>query len=208
VTDRANLPALKALMDQEEAAAFIKAKLKQELPRGRTYHSYGHTMDVHNAAVDIAKREGINGEDLTLLRTAALFHDSGFIQVDLEHEEASCQLARKHLPRFGYTHDQVERVCGMIMATRIPQSPHDLLSRILCDADLDYLGRDDFFRIGNTLFEELKSYGVVETEREWNELQLRFLESHEYFTSTNQNGREHVKRQHIAQVKRWLAEHV
>lgn len=195
-------------MDQEEAAAFIKAKLKQELPYGRTYHSYGHTLDVHNAAVDIAKREGVNGEDLQLLRTAALFHDSGFIKVDLEHEEASCQMARDHLPRFGYTPGQVEKICSMIMSTRIPQSPNDELSRILCDADLDYLGRDDFFRIGNTLFEELKSYGVVSSEREWNELQLRFLETHQYFTSTNKNGREQTKQQHLAQVKRWLQDHV
>jgi uncharacterized protein len=194
-------------MDQEEAAAFIKAKLKQELPEGRTYHSYGHTMDVHNAAVDIAKREGVNGEDLQLLRTAALFHDSGFLQVDLEHEEASCRIVRKHLPGFGYTPEQVEKICAMIMATKIPQSPHDQLSRILCDADLDYLGRDDFFHIGNTLFEELKSYGVVSSEREWNELQLRFLETHQYFTRTNKNGREQIKQQHLVQVKRWLEEH-
>ena len=65
-------------------------------------------------------------------------------------------MAREILPAYGLTRDQIDTICGMIMATRIPQSPSNQLERILCDADLDYLGRDDFYEIGGRLFEELR----------------------------------------------------
>lgn len=192
------------MMDQPAAELYILGKLRHGLPKERTYHSFSHTLDVYRTVVAIAAEEGVNGEDLDLLRTAALYHDSGFLLQDHDHEEASCKLAREALPQFGYTPAQIERVCTMIMATRIPQQPKDLMDRILCDADLDYLGRADFFRIGATLFSEFKHYGVVDNERAWNELQVRFLEKHKYFTDTSRSMREPVKLRHIKTVKDWL----
>ena len=108
------------------------------------------------------------------------------------------------LPKFGYTHSQVDAVCEMVRATKVPQQPRNKLSRILCDADLDYLGRPDFFRIGATLFTEFKHYEVVKTEREWNELQVRFLSKHRYFTAHSKRVRQPVKQLHLAAVKDWL----
>ncbi len=187
-------------MDQQAAEVYILGRLRDGLPPQRSYHSYDHTMDVYRTAITIAAAEGVTGEELDLLKTAALFHDSGFVVQNDEHERASCAIVREALPRFGYSAEQVERICGMIMATKIPQDPSDELARILCDADLDYLGRPDFYRIGATLFEEFKHYGVLSTEREWNELQVRFLEKHHYFTRRSKLVREPVKRQHLAQV--------
>lgn len=193
-------------MDLHGAKDFVLAKLERELPGDRTYHSCAHTWDVYLTSIDIALKEGVTGDDLLLLKTAALFHDVGFTEQELEHEEASCRIARRYLPEFGYAPQQVEHICRMIMATKIPQSPRDKLSRILCDADLDYLGRDDFFKIGAKLFEEFKVYRVVETEREWNELQLRFLGKHRFHTTTNKRDREPMKRVHMTRVQRWLEE--
>jgi len=193
-------------MDPQAARAFILRKLRNELPEARTYHCLEHTLDVYASAVDIAEQEGVSGEGLTLLKIAALYHDSGFAIQDLEHEKASCDLVREKLPGFGFSESQVELICEMIMATRIPQAPRNKLARILCDADLDYLGRGDFVRIGRTLFAEMKHYGVLSTEREWNELQVRFLERHKYFTGTNKRLREPVKQGHLAEVKEWLAQ--
>jgi uncharacterized protein len=187
-------------MDQRAAEAYILDRLRHGLPARRSYHSYEHTVDVHRTAITIAAAEGVSGEDLDLLKTAALFHDAGFLVQDGEHEQASCVIVREALPGFGYTAGQIDRICVMIMATKIPQDPVDELSRILCDADLDYLGRPDFFRIGSTLFEEFKHYGVLTTEREWNELQVRFLEKHRYFTRRSKLVREPVKRKHLAAV--------
>ena len=132
-------------MRYETVKKFILEKLQGELPQHLSYHSVGHVKDVCQATEEIAGKEGIAGEDLTLLLTAALFHDSGFLFGAAEHEKKSCDIARQHLPEFDYTGDQIEKICGMIMATRIPQTPHNLLEQIIADADLDYLGRDDFF---------------------------------------------------------------
>jgi predicted metal-dependent HD superfamily phosphohydrolase len=191
-------------MDPQAARTYILTKLRMELPKARTYHSLEHTLDVYASVVDIAEQEGITGEGLTLLKVAALYHDSGFTIQDLDHEVAGCGLVREKLPEFGFSPDQVERVCEMIMSTRIPQSPRNKLARVLCDADLDYLGRGDFERIGTTLFCEMRHYGVLSTERQWNELQERFLERHKYFTSTNKRSREPVKQAHLEKVKAWL----
>lgn len=194
-------------MDPQAARAYILTRLRNELPADRTYHSIEHTLDVYASAIGIAEQEGVAGEDLVLLKVAALFHDCGFLVESTEHEEAGCGIVREVLPGFGFDPHQVERICGMIMDTRVPQDPKDLLGRILCDADLDYLGRNDFTRIGNTLFAELMAYGAVGSEREWNLLQESFLEGHRYFTGTNKRLREPVKRTHLAQVRAWLAAH-
>ena len=193
-------------MDHQGAKAFILLKLRKELPAQRTYHCLEHTLDVYASVIDIAEKEHVAGEDLLLLKTAALFHDVGFTVQDLDHEEAGCRIARAELPRFGYSPDQVERIGAMIMATRIPHDPHDLVSMILCDADLDYLGRNDFTRVGATLFEELKAYGVLSTELEWDTLQVRFLEEHRFFTRTSQVSRDPLKRRHLEQLRDRLKE--
>ena len=193
-------------MDNHGPKAFILLKLREELPAKRTYHCLEHTLDVYASVIDIAEKEQVTGEDLVLLKTAALFHDAGFTMRDHDHEEAGCLIARNELPRFGFTPEQVERVTAMIMATRIPHRPNDRFAMILCDADLDYLGRADFQRVGDTLFQELKSYGVLSTEREWDTVQVRFLEEHRFFTRTSQLVRDPLKRSHLEQLRERLNE--
>ena len=188
-------------MQFQKAKSYINTRLRKELPKHLTYHSVAHVRDVYKAAERLAEAEGVKGEDLKLLLTAVLFHDSGFIVQSKEHEKIGCDIVREHLPRFDYTPEQIERICGMIMATRIPQTPHNLLEEIIADADLDYLGRDDFWTIGNTLFEELQMYGIIQTEDEWNALQIRFLDQHHYFTDTAIRTRQPKKDEYTAILK-------
>jgi len=188
-------------MQFEKVKKFILAKLRKELPKNLTYHSLGHIKDVYKAAESIAEMESVEGEDYTLLLTAVLFHDSGFLIQQKEHERIGCDLAKEYLPEYGYNAKQIETICGMIMATRIPQTPHNKLEKIICDADLDYLGRDDFFKIGNYLFDELCMYGIISTENEWNKLQVRFLEGHRYFTTSAKKLRKAKKEEHLALIK-------
>ncbi|MBX2930535.1 MAG: HD domain-containing protein [Chitinophagaceae bacterium] len=183
---------------------FILDKLKKELPKHLSYHSVSHIKDVFNSCKIIAKGEGVKGEDLKLLLTAALFHDSGFVIQQKDHERISCEIAQKHLPDFGYSNQQIEQICGMIMATKIPQTPHNKLEEILADSDLDYLGRDDFFLISNKLFDELSFYGIISTEDEWNRIQIRFLENHHYFTDTAIKLRKAKKDYHLNKIKSML----
>ncbi|HMZ46104.1 MAG TPA: HD domain-containing protein [Chitinophagaceae bacterium] len=188
----------------KEAKEFITQKQLEEIPKHFTYHSLVHILIVYESCKVLAEGEGITGIDLQLLLTAALFHDSGFIIGPKNHEETSCEFARQYLPQFNYTNEQIEHICDMIMATKIPQSPKDHLGQILADADLDYLGRDDFYTNGNKLFEELKTLNVLKTEREWYQLQINFLEKHNYFTATAIRLRKEKKHIHLNELKNKL----
>ncbi len=192
-------------MNYHAAKAFILDKLARELSASLSYHGLHHTLDVLHVTEELCLAESIAPYESMLLKTAALFHDSGFIKSNKDHEQLGCALAREYLPQFDYTPTEIERICGMIMATKIPQSPADFLEAILCDADLDYLGRDDFYDIGSTLFQELKMYQVLQDEEAWNRLQVSFLEKHTFFTPTNIRRRSARKARHLAQLKAIVA---
>jgi len=142
-------------MQIEQAREFILDKLKKELPECFHYHNADHAVDVYTASKQLAQSEGIGDRETQLLLTAALFHDSGFLSGPKDHESKSCDNARLYLPNFGYTVEDIERICDIIMATKMPQSPHDHLGRIICDADLDYLGRNDFLYSVKSYFRNL-----------------------------------------------------
>ena len=76
-------------MQYEQAYLFLIAKLEKELPSWLTYHNAEHTKAVIEAAEYLATTENITGEELTLLKTAALFHDGGFLESHTKHEELS-----------------------------------------------------------------------------------------------------------------------
>ncbi|MBK9339159.1 MAG: HD domain-containing protein [Lewinellaceae bacterium] len=193
-------------MDYRAAKHFILAKLRTELSDKLLYHGLHHTLDVLQAAKFLCESEGVHGHLAVLVKTAALFHDAGFVHnKHAGHEYEGCVMARAALPGFGYSKDDIETICGMIMSTKIPQSPTNLLEEIICDADLDYLGRDDFFAIGTSLFEELAAYNLLHGEQAWNRLQVNFLSAHHFHTHTNKTLREPVKQQYLAILKDLVA---
>jgi HD superfamily phosphodiesterase len=184
-------------MHIEQARQFILDKLNTQLGAQYHYHNATHAIDVYTAAKQIALGEGINAQETCLLLTAALFHDSGLLLGADEHEMKSCEVAREFLPGFGYTDEEVARICSIIMATKMPQNPQDKLGEIICDADLDYLGRNDFFILSKRLFSELEITHNLQTEDEWNKQQVSFLESHHYFTQTAIALRAAEKEKHL-----------
>ncbi len=175
--------------------------LKEKLPRDLDYHNYEHTLDVLHAAELLATEEKVSGEDMDALRTAAIFHDCGYIKTRHEHEEESCLIATDLLSSNGFEKSFIDKVCEIIRATKIPHEPKNKLSQIMCDADLDYLGRDDFFPISHNVYLEFKKFGVVKDEAEWNKLQIRFFESHKYFTPTAIRLRKQKKMEHLEMLK-------
>jgi len=192
-------------MNLEGAEEYIKSRLGNELKANLYYHGLHHTEDVVNAAMMLADAENISANERELLRTAALFHDSGFLYTYKEHEVKSCDIARENLPRFGYTPAQIEEICEIIKVTKIPQTPNDKLGEIMADADLDYLGRDDYDIIANELYREFLGHGIVKNEEEWNRLQIKFFETHEYFTPTAKRLRYATKMKHLEKLKEIVA---
>ncbi len=188
-------------MGSATAGEFIITKLEHELPAYLCYHNADHTRDVHAAAKRIAKEERISAEQTDLLLAAAWYHDSGFLITNEGHEEESCRLAGEYLPAAGYSAEEIETICEIIKATRLPQSPRDHLGEILADADLDYLGRDDFFSISDKLYNELLQTGKVSNRNDWDRMQIDFMQQHQYFTKTAINTRQAQKELNLAAIK-------
>jgi uncharacterized protein len=179
--------------------------LRRDLAPDLYYHSVEHSIDVEEQGARIARAEGINApEDLLLLSVACLFHDSGFLFTYSDHEEAGCTFASSCLARYGISPRQNNTICGLIRATKIPQTPLTPLEKIICDADLDYLGRPDFTPISMLLFQELAARNMVKTEREWDLIQVKFIGNHHYFSNDSLQRREPAKAIQLATIKKRL----
>jgi uncharacterized protein len=187
----------------ERACEYARIRLQNELSPTLCYHSLVHTRDdVVPAAERLAASAGItDGGDLLLLRTAAWYHDLGFVERRDQHECAGAAIAMAALPLFGYSGDEITTVVNMILATQLPQAPRTRLEQILVDADLDSLGREDFFTTSLALRDELAAAGMTTTRKEWYQRQLRFLRSHRYFTLEARRLRDAQKQHNIARLE-------
>jgi uncharacterized protein len=169
----------------ERARQYALNRLEEELSPSLPYHGMTHTRDEVVPAVELmAHMEGIHAEPLYLLRTAAWFHDLGFIEQPAYHEMIGARIAGQVLPGIGYTPRQVEIVRWAIYATIIPQDPHTILERILCDADLNVLGREDFMRRNGDLRRELANFGKVYSDLDWYTNQDKFIKKHRFYTES------------------------
>ncbi|MBD3635813.1 MAG: HD domain-containing protein [Crocinitomicaceae bacterium] len=192
---------LKEFNDIEEKVIDFLIK---HLPDHLHYHDYTHTIDVVNQAELIGYGEGVSDEQILLLKTAALFHDTGHTIESNGHEEHSCTIAREWLTEYNYTEEQIDEICSIIMATKMPPDPQNLLQCIMCDSDLDYLGRTDFIPTSNALYKELEAIGVMNDINEWNKLQVKFLSAHQFYTATSRRLREVNKQSQIERIEKLI----
>lgn len=170
-------------MDLQNLQLFILDKLHDQLPEWLTYHNAEHTEQIIKHAIELGEHEGLSNEEIKLLHTAAIMHDTGFLSTYTNHEKASCKLSKEILPQFGYNNEQINSINEMIMATCLPQSPKNRSSEILCDADLYYLGTKEYRFYSGRLLRELKHSSPDLSNKEWLLLQKDFLEGHKYFTA-------------------------
>ena len=176
---------------------FVINLLKTKIPVNYFYHNYKHTLYVIDKVIEIGEQENCSAKELELLSTAALWHDTGYINTYAGHEEESCKLARQYLPGYGYTNDDINIICAMIMATKIPQSPQNKLEEIIADADLEYLGTSHAAVMANNLFKELHALNPLLTEQDWNKTEIDFLTAHHYFTGYCKTNKEHIKQAYL-----------
>lgn len=195
-------------MDQpaiELAIHYALKRLETELASQLYYHGLAHTRDdVLPAAVRLGELAGISAEEMDLLRVGAAFHDIGFIERRDGHEATGAAIACEALPRFGFAAGQIESICGIILATRLPQTPYTLLEQLMADADLDLLGREDFMARNEVLRLEMAAYGQVFDDNRWYQDQYQFLKDHQYFTTAARSLREAGKQRNIWLLQRLL----
>jgi adenylate cyclase len=179
----------------------ILDKLEKELPDYLYYHNVKHTVDVVTEVELIGWGEGCSDEEILLLKTAGLFHDAGHTVAYDNHEFYGTEMVKELLPKYNYSREQIARICEIIMATKLPPKPTNLLENIICDSDLDYLGRSDFIPVSNTLYEELKAQNKMGTLNDWNKIQVKFISGHQYFTKTARSLREVNKQLQIERIQ-------
>ncbi len=193
-------------INYRKAERHILRILHDKLPSNLYYHSEAHTRDVVQAAERIALLEGITDEQMFILKSAASYHDAGFVEMYDGNEPIGIRMACEALPRYGYTPAQIEEVSRLINATIIPHNPQSKLEEIICDADLDYLGRDDFHEISDKLRRELRERGKINSDRQWDEIQVKFFKQHRYFTESSIRLRLAKKKQHLQEIEQRLRE--
>lgn len=193
-----------------DITGYLQREIFPALPEHLYYHNRNHTLqDVLPAAVHLGELAAISADDLFLLKTAALFHDTGFIKQYPNNENQGAQIAGEILPRFGYTAAEIQRVSSIILATiispvktRFVQSAgDDPLEQLICDADLDNLGRDDFFDKSANLHREMGHFGAVPNDREWIDYLIFILETHRYYTDVATRLRAEGQAANLAQAK-------
>ncbi|MCQ2235834.1 MAG: HD domain-containing protein [Bacteroidales bacterium] len=178
--------------------------LEEKLPKNLYYHNVKHTIDVTTEVELIGWAEGVPERQILLLKVAGLFHDSGHIIKYKGHEEESCNFAQEILPQYNYSQEQIDEIKRIIMATQLPHTPNDILEAIIQDSDLDYLGRGDFIPVSNMLYQELVERNAANDIDKWNEMQIKFISGHQYYTKTAASLREVNKQEQIERLKAQL----
>lgn len=191
----------------EAARQYALERLQRELSPLITYHTLAHSVEeVVPAANQIAALEAVTGEDLLLLRTAAFYHDIGFVEQVHDHEDGSVRIVTTALPGFGYAPVQIEAIVGMILATQLPQKPHTLLEQVLADADLGILGQADYLLRNAALRDEMAAFGLTMTDTQWYGSQLKFIRDHNYFTASARQLCDAQKQINVAAMAALLAQ--
>lgn len=169
----------------EEAKADIFTLLDNKLPDNYTYHNLNHTIDVIENAQRIGQCENLDDKNTLILKICALFHDVGYLYTYYDHEIKSAWFAREYLFSKNVDEKIIQTVVKAILATKIPQSPHNLISEILCDADLLYLSEEKkYFEKAELLRKEWNAAKDININKsEFHVNSLKFYKTHNYHTN-------------------------
>lgn len=188
---------------------YIRELFKDELPAGIKYHDSNHTLHPTKGVVAVANRialsENISEHDRELVIAAAYFHDTGYIREYSKNEPIAARAAGRVLKLIGYRPDEIKKVQKMILATDLECEPQTHLEKILCDADLDHLGREDFFELDAKIREGRRERGLdVADDAKWYKATLEIIKTHPYHTESQKKLREKKKQANIKSLLKKL----
>ena len=185
------------------ARNFVTELFSHETKPELVFHNLEHTEDVVEACSQIAEHYDLTEEDHLVLILAAWFHDTGYLRSEpAGHEEESIRIASDFLRMQQVDESLIQRVASCIEATRMPQSPVNLIEKILCDADLFHLATSDFKGRSQLLKQEqemLLHRKIL--KKDWRKNNVAFLKDHKYFTEYGQQELEPKKLQNLQSLK-------
>jgi len=180
---------------------YITDFFKNHMPAEYVYHDLEHTVQVVKAMEEIAESYELNDEQLENLHIAAWFHDTGYTKGPQQHEERSCEQASQWMKENGYSHERIEAVSQIIMATKLPQNPQSLPEQIIADADLSHLGKTTYWQRCDLVRQEMAYLsGKHMSEKEWVEFEIEFMEKHSYHTTVAQRLYDKRKQKYVRQL--------
>ncbi len=166
-----------------EANNYVSVLLKEKLTADFVFHNLEHAQYVSNKAELIGKNSGLNDEDINLVKLCGLFHDTGYISGYEAHEMKSAEIVADFLKSKEIGDEIITRVKNCILSTHIPQEPKDLISQVLCDADMAHLAEDNYFeRIEKMRLEWNKTLGNKFSKRKFHKISEKFFRHHSYYT--------------------------
>ena len=188
---------------------FIKELFRDELPDDLKFHIAKHTLHTTKGVVASANRiaisEDVSEHDRELIITAAYFHDIGYIIEYNKNEPIAARMAGRILKLIGYKPNEIAKIQKMILATDLEIEPKTHLEKILCDADLDHFGREDFFKLDGKLREEWRVEGQdASDEAKWYKGTLEILQKQHYYTESQIKLREKKKQKNIKRLLKKL----
>lgn len=172
-----------------------------------SFHNTQHTKEVFAAVKKIGFYSNLNKEELEVVLLAALFHDTGNIDCFNGHEDVSAHKASEYLTEIGFDPQKTEKVVKCILATKMPQTPTNILEQVICDADLSHLGKENFISKNKLLREEWSEHlKMCFSNKEWVKLNIDFLERHKYFTAYGKKELQPQKERNLKILKQQFAE--
>ena len=199
--------AIKTNLKIKAVEVYVVQLLNDKLPASIYFHNVEHTLQVKKIALELAKIEKVKKEDREVLALAALFHDTGFINSYEEHEGESQLIAVAYLRDKGYPEDKIARIKELIKVTDPKVAPACLLEKIICDADMAYVGQNKYKTRSNQLRKEweLNRTNFYPTDLQWEEENLSFLQNeHTFYTAAAKMKFKDRKSKNIEKTKNRL----
>jgi len=167
----------------KEAGDYVSKLLAKKLPASIEFHTVVHAQSVVDNAEFIGKNSGLTDDEINIVKLCAWFHDTGYIIKPDGHEEESAKIAAEFLIDKDVDEDIITQVQNCILATRTPQQPKTLLSKVLCDADLMHLSADDYFEQIEQMRKEWINLARKKiSKRKFHTTSVKFFQNHEYHT--------------------------
>ncbi|MFV8340248.1 Pycsar system effector family protein [Flavobacterium sp. LB3P21] len=190
----------------EQAENFVSKLLKDKLSNSYTYHNFNHTFDVVAAVSTLADSENISSSDKEILLIAAWFHDTGYIKGCSNHEDSSIVIASDFLLENGKSTDYIEKVAGLIKATKKEYIPQTLSEKIIKDADYYHILNDDYIFSCEGLRNEWKNIeGKSFTDKDWAVENFNFLSNiHRFYTDYALENWQPLKEKNIKRLQKKL----
>ncbi|CAI9684227.1 HD domain-containing protein [Elizabethkingia anophelis] len=191
----------------QKAGFFIENLFKDKLSPAFLYHNYKHTQEVVANAEILANAENLTDDEKEILLVACWFHDSGYTEDIMQHEEKSCEIADHFLRTEGTNEDFIQKVKELIMSTKMCCKPGNRIENIIRDADSSHLASEDYFTYSDNLRKEWEqTLGKNFSKKKWNLDNLRFFRFHQFNTNYAKQNWNPIKEKNLQKIENMLQE--